>query len=172
MESKEGWSHSGIPNGSPGGNLGRPGDVNGDGVFDSSDLVIVSQAGEFEDDIDGNSTFLEGDWNGDGDFTTRDLVEAFRIGGYQNDAPLGVRAARRTTPLPSQLAEQSMDADMRSIPRSDAIKPTAGNLAERRERMLAPQQVDSAFSDAVNSSHKQQRDVRVMDDVRDETFLP
>ncbi|MCA9213464.1 MAG: lamin tail domain-containing protein, partial [Planctomycetales bacterium] len=63
---KEGWSHSGIPGGSPGENTGRPGDVNGDGVFDSSDLVAVLQAGEFEDAIDGNSTFAEGDWNGDG----------------------------------------------------------------------------------------------------------
>ena len=61
---------------------GRPGDVNGDGIFDSADLAIVSQAGEFEDSIDGNSTFAEGDWNGDGDFTTDDLVFAFTLGGF------------------------------------------------------------------------------------------
>ena len=77
-----GWSPSGVQGGSPGEVTGRPGDVNGDGIFDSADLAIVSQAGEFEDSIDGNSTFAEGDWNGDGDFTTDDLVFAFTLGGF------------------------------------------------------------------------------------------
>ncbi|MCA9214599.1 MAG: lamin tail domain-containing protein, partial [Planctomycetales bacterium] len=63
---RDGWSSSGMVGGSPGRITGRPGDVNGDGVFDSSDLTAVLQAGEFEDGIDGNSTFAEGDWNGDG----------------------------------------------------------------------------------------------------------
>ncbi|MCA9147698.1 MAG: VCBS repeat-containing protein [Planctomycetales bacterium] len=61
------------------------GDVNGDGVFDSSDLVLVFAAGEFEDNRIGNSSFDEGDWNGDGDFTTSDLVAAFQSGGYTAD---------------------------------------------------------------------------------------
>ena len=59
-----------------------PGDSNRDGVFDSSDLVVVFRAAEYEDDIDGNSTFEEGDWNGDGDFNTTDLVFAFQAGTY------------------------------------------------------------------------------------------
>lgn len=62
--------------------VAQPGDSNGDGIFNSSDLVQVFRSGEYEDDIAGNSTFEEGDWNGDGDFTTLDLVSAFRLGGY------------------------------------------------------------------------------------------
>ena len=39
-------------------------------------------AGEYEDDVPGNSTFEEGDWNGDGDFDSSDFVAAFRAGTY------------------------------------------------------------------------------------------
>ncbi len=59
-----------------------PGDANGDGIFNSSDLVAVFQAGEYEDQILGNSTFEEGDWNGDGDSDSGDLVMAFQAGHY------------------------------------------------------------------------------------------
>lgn len=77
-----GWRPSGIHGGSPGQDLGIPGDANGDGVFNSSDLTFVFQAGEYEDGVDGNSTFAEGDWNGDGDFDSRDFVLAFQVGNY------------------------------------------------------------------------------------------
>ena len=64
------------------------GDVNGDGQFDSADLVAVFQAGEYEDAAFGNSMFGEGDWNGDGDFSTADLVLAFQMGGFvRNSLP-------------------------------------------------------------------------------------
>ena len=59
------------------------GDANDDGAFNSSDMVQVFQAGEYEDGIDGNSTFDEGDWDGDGDFTTSDMVMAFQSGLYE-----------------------------------------------------------------------------------------
>jgi hypothetical protein len=62
------------------------GDSNQDGVFNSSDLILVFQAGEYEDAINGNSTFAEGDWNGDGDFNSSDLVLAFQRGNYVNAA--------------------------------------------------------------------------------------
>ena len=65
-----------------------PGDANRDGLFNSSDLVQVFQRGEYEDQIEGNSTWEDGDWNGDGDFTTADLVLAFQSGGYQAAASL------------------------------------------------------------------------------------
>ena len=58
------------------------GDVNLDGRFDSTDLVIVFTAGEFEDQLEGNSTWATGDLNGDGEFNSSDLVFAFQIGGY------------------------------------------------------------------------------------------
>ncbi|MCA9196978.1 MAG: hypothetical protein KDA87_05540, partial [Planctomycetales bacterium] len=59
------------------------GDANLDGEFNSQDLVRIFTAGEYEDDIAGNSLWLEGDWNGDGDFTSSDLVLAFQDGGYE-----------------------------------------------------------------------------------------
>ena len=62
------------------------GDSNGDGVFNSTDLILVFQAGEYEDSIDNNSTFEEGDWNGDGEFDSGDLVYAFQAGTYENAA--------------------------------------------------------------------------------------
>lgn len=68
-----------------------PGDANRDGVFTSSDLVLVFQAGEYEDDLEDNSNWEEGDWNGDRDFTTGDLVLAFQSGHYSNAA---VQSAR------------------------------------------------------------------------------
>jgi hypothetical protein len=62
----------------------RPvGDVNGDGVFDSSDLVAVLQQGKYDDGVPRNASFEEGDWNGDGEFDASDLTLAFQSGGYQ-----------------------------------------------------------------------------------------
>ena len=59
------------------------GDANDEGAFNSSDMVQVFQAGEYEDGFDGNSTFDKGDWDGDGDFTTSDMVMAFQSGLYE-----------------------------------------------------------------------------------------
>ena len=62
------------------------GDSNGDGIFNSADLVHVFRAGKYEDSIPGNATFDEGDWNGDGDFTSRDFVFAFQSNNYMSAA--------------------------------------------------------------------------------------
>ena len=62
------------------------GDANLDGVFDSKDLVDLLQSDEYEDGIDGNSTWATGDFNCDGDFNTRDLVLAFERGNYTANA--------------------------------------------------------------------------------------
>ena len=59
------------------------GDANLDGEFSSSDFVVVFQAGEYEDAIDGNSTWGTGDWSGDGDFDSSDFVSAFQDGGFE-----------------------------------------------------------------------------------------
>ncbi len=56
----------------------RVGDVNGDGRFDSEDLIAVFQAGQYEDNLPDNSNWFTGDWNGDGDFDTLDLVFAMQ----------------------------------------------------------------------------------------------
>jgi hypothetical protein len=58
------------------------GDSNLDGQFDSTDLVAVFTAGQYEDAVSLNSTWSTGDWNGDGDFASGDLVAAFQDGGY------------------------------------------------------------------------------------------
>jgi hypothetical protein len=77
------WKPSGLVGGTPGRPGGPiPGDSNHDGRFDSSDFVVVFQAGEYEDGVPGNSTFEEGDWNGDGDFDSTDFVFVFTLGHY------------------------------------------------------------------------------------------
>ncbi|MCA9201361.1 MAG: hypothetical protein KDA87_27665, partial [Planctomycetales bacterium] len=59
------------------------GDANLDGEFNSSDLVQVYAAGEFEDGVWRNSTWSTGDWNSDRQFDSADLVAAFQDGGYE-----------------------------------------------------------------------------------------
>ncbi|MCA9167289.1 MAG: lamin tail domain-containing protein, partial [Planctomycetales bacterium] len=69
------------------------GDVNLDGQFDSTDLIQMTQAGQYEDGVAANSAWESGDLDGDGDFTSRDLVLAFQRGVYRtNDAPAAVAA--------------------------------------------------------------------------------
>lgn len=75
------------------------GDANLDGELNSADLINVFQAGEYEDNLTGNSTWSTGDWNGDDEFTTSDLVIAFQDGGYEQ----GPRAAMFSVPEPSSL---------------------------------------------------------------------
>ena len=58
------------------------GDANLDRVFDSSDLVRVFTAGQYDDGIEANSSWATGDWNCDGEFDSADLVFAFQQGGY------------------------------------------------------------------------------------------
>jgi hypothetical protein len=60
------------------------GDANGDGLFNSSDLVAVFQAGKYE--TGSPATWAEGDWNGDGYFDSSDLIVAFQAGYEQSAA--------------------------------------------------------------------------------------
>ncbi len=59
-----------------------PGDADLNGRFDSTDLLVAFAAGEYEDEVSGNSTWSSGDWDCDGEFTTSDLVSALRYGSY------------------------------------------------------------------------------------------
>lgn len=52
------------------------GDANLDGKVDTTDLLIVFIAAEYEDGIDLNSTWATGDWNADREFDSVDLVIA------------------------------------------------------------------------------------------------
>jgi len=62
------------------------GDANGDGHFDSSDLLLLFQAGQYEDDVADNSSWNTGDWNNDGEFNSSDLVLAMQQGHYESHA--------------------------------------------------------------------------------------
>ena len=62
------------------------GDANLDGLFTSDDVIEVLQYLEYEDDVDGNSTWAEGDWNCDGDFTSEDMIEALQTNRYEAPA--------------------------------------------------------------------------------------
>ncbi len=93
------------------------GDVNFDGVFDSADLVALFIAGQFEDAIAGNSTYVNGDWNLDGEFTNADLLFALRRNGYvQESAPqplAAIPAAALAAALPNDevFADDELFAD-------------------------------------------------------------
>ena len=77
-----------------------PGDSNLDLVFDTTDLVAIFAAGEYEDTIVGNSTWATGDWNGDMEFSTSDLTYAFSAGGFE----LGPRGDVHSVPEPTSIA--------------------------------------------------------------------
>ena len=72
------------------------GDANLDGEFNSTDLVEVFQAGEYQDDVDLNSTWQTGDWDGDGEFDSGDFVVAFQEGGFE----MGPRTQPTVVPEP------------------------------------------------------------------------
>jgi hypothetical protein len=76
------WTTSSIQSGTPGSAEWLAGDSNLDGLFDSRDLVLIFQAGEYEDLVVGNASWADGDWNRDGDVTSADLVFAFQAGNY------------------------------------------------------------------------------------------
>lgn len=76
------------------------GDANLDGEFNSNDFVQVLQAGEFEDELIGNSSWSTGDWNGNAEFDSSDFVFAFQDGGYE----LGPRAGVIFVPEPTSFA--------------------------------------------------------------------
>ncbi|MFC1759753.1 FG-GAP repeat domain-containing protein [Planctomycetota bacterium] len=88
-----------------------PGDSNGDGIFNSSDFVHVFQAGEYEDQLNDNSTFEEGDWNGDSEFNSSDFVFVFQRGNYIAEA--------RLNPI-AQVFAASADARDRELKKRDA----------------------------------------------------
>ncbi len=68
-----------------------PGDSNGDGRFDSTDLVTVFREGKYNTGNPAN--WNQGDWNADGLFDSGDLVVAFMQGHYERDNRAAVAAA-------------------------------------------------------------------------------
>ena len=64
-----------------------PGDSNLDSVFNDLDIMLVFQAGEYLDNLKGNSTWATGDWNGDGEFDNADVVYAFLTSAFSGIEP-------------------------------------------------------------------------------------
>jgi hypothetical protein len=62
------------------------GDANLDGAFDTTDLVLVLQAGLYESQSSHVADWSTGDWNCDGRFDTGDFVFAFQHGAYESVA--------------------------------------------------------------------------------------
>jgi hypothetical protein len=60
------------------------GDVTGDQLFDSGDLVQIFASGKYETGLPAN--WSEGDWTFDNRFDTTDLIEAFKTGTYEKPA--------------------------------------------------------------------------------------
>lgn len=73
------------------------GDVNLDGIFDSTDLVILFQSGLYETGQD--ATWVQGDWNGDCRFDSADLLLAFQEGCYEGDRAFA-RGSTTTVAVP------------------------------------------------------------------------
>ena len=69
------------------------GDADLDGEFNSDDMVVVFQAGQYEVELPTNSLWQTGDWNGDAKFNSDDMVFAFQGGGYELGPRTAVMAA-------------------------------------------------------------------------------
>ena len=94
-----------------------PGDSNGDGLFDSSDLISVFEAGGYEDRVPDNSHWEHGDWNGDGEFDTADLVYAFQ----QSRSAATAGTVHRTTLPETRPAADGTDLELGPLPVSLAF---------------------------------------------------
>lgn len=87
------------------------GDTNLDKRFDSTDLVLVFQAGQYEDSGVLNSGWRQGDWNCDGEFGTQDLVLAFQGGAYATQAGAMGKNAGEAADWELALAADALFAD-------------------------------------------------------------
>lgn len=77
------------------------GDANLDGRFDTGDLVLVFQQGQYEDSVVGNSRWSDGDWDGDREFSSADFIIAFQGGGFEQGSRTSVAL---TVPEPTCVA--------------------------------------------------------------------
>ena len=152
---REGWRASFTIGGSPGtSDEFLPGDSNHDGIFNSSDMVVVFQAGEYEDGVPGNSTFEEGDWNGDGDFDSGDMVYVLQLGHYSTTA-----RPRLAIPGPSLAADvaAAVLAETAGLPTADvpvtpAVATPLDEASGRIPASLMPPR--PARTNCLTSGHK------------------
>ncbi len=122
------------------------GDSNLDGVFNSSDLVAVFAAGQYEDAVPRNSGWASGDWDCDGDFTTSDLVAALATGSYVVSAqPVGtapmvlIAAANRVGSAAGTTLIDTPSAE------ADNLVPVVATTTDDRPVELSNTAVDAVF---------------------------
>jgi hypothetical protein len=136
----EGWRASFLSGGSPGAvDDVLPGDSNHDGVFDSTDMVVVFQAGEYEDGVPNNSTFEEGDWNGDRDFDTQDMVYVFQLGHYDREG--GPQLATPAQPIDHDVAAAVL-AEREGLPAAETAVVTVESARDSQGTDQVPAPVD------------------------------
>ncbi len=75
------------------------GDANLDSQFNSQDLILVFQSGQYENLLSNDATWATGDWNGDLNFDSGDLVAAFQDGVYEQGPAAVVVPEPSTLPL-------------------------------------------------------------------------
>ncbi|MCA9200156.1 MAG: hypothetical protein KDA87_21605, partial [Planctomycetales bacterium] len=121
------------------------GDSNLDGVFNSSDLVLVFQGGQYEDNVVGNSNWSTGDWNCDGEFSRADLVAAFQAGAYAASATAGNVA----DPLASTM-------DLQAIAAADVNQPM---LIQQYRKKLDRGSADQVVDELEHSVEMKQHEV-------------
>jgi hypothetical protein len=122
------------------------GDANLDGVFNSTDLILVFQAGQYEDAVPGNSTWATGDWDCSGDFNTSDMVLAFQSGAYAAGAVVAASPASSSA-TPSVAA---LDLALTTTSPARRNNDSEGSSSERvRITIERPQILDAFVVDPV-----------------------
>ena len=123
------------------------GDANLDGIFDSTDLIQVFQAGVYEISVANNATWTEGDWNCDSEFNSSDLILAFQRGNYApaiagaTQMPIRPAAADvihqdRETPLLDEALTPSFEIESVDARPTDLTLTAVETTADERDRAL------------------------------------
>ena len=123
------------------------GDSNLDGAFNSTDLIVVFQANEYEDAIVGNSRWSEGDWNCDSEFDSSDLIRAFQAGDYSANAAPGEPSKSHA----DAEVDWEVAAAVNSVPPSESVAARVASTTEDsnsrvREAELAAVHVETIFA--------------------------
>ena len=137
------------------------GDANLDRTFNSSDLVVVFVAGEYEDAVDGNSTWAEGDWNCDGEFDSSDVVLAFQEGNYSVEAV--IQPVLSTNAVAANLFSPAVEAQLE---RTEKLKPTvlrATTTPRANEVSAAFANADSLFDREFELDDQLANDIAIAD---------
>ena len=134
------------------------GDANLDRIFNSSDLVAVFIAGQYEDAVVGNSGWATGDWNCDAEFNSSDLVVAFREGAYA-DAAL----TRLTQPIVAAVHPHHAWPTNQFLEPEDERWRRLSNTQELTPQQ-APEVVDAVFQETESDDDRR---YRFVDDERE-----